>query len=363
MDLTTQIRGNFPKTINKGKPVFSGLIANDKQNAAIQKQIVNLLAYMKEWTSTPNVYEQTGEMLNKSITFFSFLERFADESEASILARFRAIFVRNHDKKWGTPYDVKNVFKQYFPHATIYLIENTNKIDSTEPGLANLLEDGEIETETPTDWTLINCAVSEDARFSKAYGIEMNQAGGILSQVVNINADSTYFLHFFLKGKIDVSVKNNSNEYWDFSSKEWKNTPVYNRFESVEDWNNQSLFFITSENDSSVEIAFNYVDSITYIDYFRLFAKQPYGSFTVIAHFDGNTSVGAFGLAAGNDDPNIESQSETPPQPRYSHYGYFDKNFLSGVPIGFATDIYEDLLDYLRAQGVRAFLDIVVRDF
>lgn len=362
MDLTTQIRGNFPKTINKGKPVFSALVANDKQTAVIEYQIVQLLAYMKEWTSTPDVYEQTGDMLNKTIKFFSFLERFADESEASILNRFRAIFVRNHDTRWGTPFDVKNVFKQYFPHATVYLVENTNKIDSTEPGLANLFADGEIETESPTDWNLTNCSVSEDARFSKTYGIEMNQSGGILSQTVNVDSSSTYFLHFFLKGAVKVVIESSSNKYWDNDSKTWVDEEVSTSF-SAEDWDNQSLFFITSENDLSVTVSFKYDNVLTYIDYFRLFAKQLYGSFTVIAHFDGNTSVGAFGLAAGDADPNIEDSGDTPPQPRYSRYGYYNQSFLSGIPIGFATDIYEDLLDYLRAQGVRAYLDIVIRDF
>ena len=276
MDLLNLMRASFPKTIDKSKPVFSSIICNDKNDASIQKQLIDLFSYMAEWTSTPNVYEQTGDMLMKTVTFFSFIERFADETEKSLKNRFRAIFIRNHDNKWGTPFDVKNVFKQYFPHATIYLVENTNKIDDENPEYANLLKDGDIDTDTPSDWTLINCVASPNANFSKSYGILLNESGGILSQSVNINAESAYYLHFFLKGKIDVSVKSNSDKYWDFTSKTWKNTPVYNRFESVEDWSNQSLFFITGENDSSVEIAFSYVDSITYVDYFRLFALMIY---------------------------------------------------------------------------------------
>lgn len=362
MDLTTQMRSVFPKTINKGKPIFSGLIVNDNQDAAIQKQVVDLLNYMKEWISTPDIYKQTGDMLDKSIRFFSFLERFADESEESLLNRFRAIFVRNHDEKWGTPFDVKNVFRQYFPHAVIYLVENTNKIDSTEPGLANMLLDGDISTDTPTEWTLINCSATKEARFSKGYGIEMNQANGSLSQTVNIETSETYFLHFFLKGKINVVIKSDTKKYWDNNNKVWSNDEVLNNFVS-NDWNNQSLYFITENNMLNVTISFVYDDELAYIDYFRLFHKQPYGSFTVIAHFEGNTAVGAFGLAAGDSDPNIETQSDTPPQPRYGNYGYYDKSYLSGVPIGFASDIYEDLLEYLRAQGVRAYLEIVIRDF
>ena len=361
MELVNQIRECFPKTIDKSKPIFSAIIANDNGDASIQKQLQNLLDYMKEWTSTPNVYEQTGLMLEKTITFFSYLERFADETEQSLKNRFRAIFVRNHDTRWGTCFDVKNVFRQYFPHAVVYLVENTNKIDSTEPGLANMFVDGDIGSDTPDAWSLTNCSATKAARFSKSYGIEMNQSGGILSQEVNVNSDSTYFLHFFLKGNVSVQIKDNHNKYWDNSSKEWKNSPVNNIF-TKEEWDNCSLYFITNNNTSKVTVYFNYVDTLTYIDYFRLFAKQSYGSFTVIAHFEGDTAASAFGLAAGDDDPNIETVQSTPPQPRYGNYGYYDKSFLSGVPIGFATDIYEDLLDYLRAQGVRAFLDIVVKD-
>ena len=361
MDLLTQMRGTFPKTIDKSKPVFSALIANSEGTGAIQKQVADLLQYMKEWTSTPDIYEQTGDMLDKTATFFSFLERFSNETEASFKQRIAAIFIRNHDTKWGTPYDVKSVFKQYFPHAIIYLVENTNKIDAAEPGQGNLFLDGDIETDTPTDWNLTNCSATVSARFSKSYGIELNQAGAVLSQSVNVDSESAYFLHFFLKGKVTVQIKDNANNYWNNTTKEWSASPVDNTYE-LDDWDNISLYFITAENASSVTVYFKYVDTLTYVDYFRLFRKQPYGSFTVIAHFEGNSAVGAFGLAAGDADPNIETQESTPPQPRYGNYGYYDKSYLSGVPVGFAQDIYEDLLDYLRAQGVKAYLEIVIKD-
>ena len=362
MDLLEQMRGTFPKTIDKSKPVFSALVANAQGNGAIQKQLNDLLKYMKEWTSTPDIYKQTGDMLSKTATFFTFLERFADETDASFKQRIAAIFIRNHDTKWGTPFDVKSVFKQYFPHAVVYLVENTNKIDAPEPGLGNLFLDGDIDTDTPTDWTLSNCSATADARFSKSYGIELDQAGGSLSQTVNIDDEATYFLHFFLKGKVAVQVKDNTDKYWNNTTKTWSDTAVDNIFEKDE-WDNISLYFITQEHASSVTVYFNYVDTLTYVDYFRLFKKQPYSSFTVIAHFEGDTAVNAFGLAAGDADPNITTTEPTPPQPRYGNYGYYDKSFLSGVPAGFAQDIYEDLLDYLRSQGVKAFLDIVIKDY
>ena len=382
MDLKNQLRSVFPKTIDKSKPVFSTLIANDNNNAVIQEQLAYLFAYMKEWISTPDVYLQTGVMLMKTITFFSFLERFADETEKSLKNRFAAIFVRKHDKRWGTPTDVKNVFRQYFPSAEIFLVENTNKIDDPVPEFANLLLDGDIDTDTPTDWTLTNCVSSEDARFSKAYGIKFNQAGGTLSQTVELTAredeehnplPTCFFLHFFLKGEINVQIENAAGKWWDYDNKTWKDSPVDNKFTTAVldnegnitsyEWDNRNLFFNITDATDTVTIYFKYDGVETFVDYFRLFQKQLYSSFTVIAHFDGNTASKAFGLASGDADPNITTQEATPPQPRYGNYGYYDKSFLSGIPIGFAKDIYEDLLDYLRAQGVRAYLDIVIRDF
>lgn len=377
MNLLNQMRESFPKTIDKTKPVFSSLIANANNNGALQKQLIDLFAYMQEWTSTPDIYEQTGEMLMKTVTFFSFLVRFADETEHSLKKRFSAIFVRNHDERWGTPFDIKNVFKEYFPHAVIYLVENTNNIDSVEPGMGNLLLDGDIDTPTPEAWTLTNCSAIVDARFSKTYGIELSQSGAVASQTVTVTnrkrtndtepytyKNLTYFLHFFLKGKVNVQVFNSANnKYWDFKNTEWKSTAVNNTF-TTEDWDNCSLYFITEGDDDETDItvSFHYVDTLSYLDYFRLFQKQSYSSFTLIAHYEGNVAQDVFGLAAGESDPNVETTSPTPPQPRYGNYGYYDKSYLSGAPIGYATDIYQDLMDYIRSQGVKAYFSTVIKD-
>ncbi|MBQ6056837.1 MAG: hypothetical protein IJL34_04105 [Treponema sp.] len=357
MNLTTQIQSNFPKTIDKTRSLFSSLVANKNQDAVIQKQIIDLLAYMKEWISTPDIYEQTGKMLLKTVNFFSYLEPFSDESEKSLKNRFAAIFIRKHDTKWGTPFDIIHVFRQYFTHANIYLVENTNPLDTVNPELANLFSDGDITTLEPDGWTLTNCTVDSDARFSKTYGIKFAQPGGILSSdTLTVNSSATYFLHFFMKGKINVQIENNVGSFWNNKTKEWDSASVDNVFETS-DWDNKSMYFITDELTESVTVRFKYVDTLTYCDYFRLFAKQNYGSFTVIAQFEGTTAENVFGLAGGDADPYPF------PQPRYSNYGYYDKSFLSGIAAGYAKDIYEDLLVYLKAQGVQATLEIVNKDF
>ena len=221
--------------------------------------------------------------------------------------------------------------------------------------LAYLEDNIRIEGAIPVTRTLTDCSVSNNI-------ITMPQKTSNADYVGDVASTETYKLKYNFKGRLAVVVQNDNNEYWDFSANTWKSNAVSNEFFSNE--RTEKELSITA-NASTTELTIDYVMIPNYLDYFRLFRKQPYSSFTVIAHFIGNTSMGAFGLAAGDDDPNIvvpDPDPDHPPQPRYGNYGYYDKSFLSGVPIGFANDIYEDLLDYLRSQGVKAFLDIVVKD-
>ena len=64
----------------------------------------------------------------------------------------------------------------------------------------------------------------------------------------------------------------------------------------------------------------------------------------------------AMKLAPGNADPTDKIKD-------YKKYDYFDHAFITGVAAGFAQDIYNDLLNLLRAQGVKAYLEIVVKDY
>lgn len=349
MTIRDQLRANFPKTIDKSAPVFSALVANDEGTGAFEYELNHLIQFMSEWTQTPDVYQQTGEMLDMTIKFFSFLERFTDEKDKSIKNRFAAIFIRNHDQIWGNPYDVKRVFEQYFPSADIYYMENTNDF-ATE----NLITDGDFTTGS-AEWTYTGgAAVDRTARFSKAYGVLMPQSS-TLSQEIDIDNAGTYFVHFFLKGDVKVAIKNNDNDYWDPETETWGATAAYTTF-TKDEWDNCSLFFITDQNMTSIEVEFTgNAATDACIDYVRLFEKQTYSSFTIIAHFEGTSGGETMKLAPGVADPATEISD-------YGLYDYFDHTYVSGVAAGFAQDIYTDLLNLLRPQGVKAYLDIVVKD-
>ena len=351
MTLKDQLRSNFPKTINKTAPIFAALVVNDSGTAAFEYELNFLKSFMQEWVSSYNVYEQSGAMLERTIDFFSFFERFTNETDESLKKRFSSVFVRNHDLVWGTPFDVKDVMRQYFPSANVFLVENTNDTESE-----NLMLNGDF-TDSSDNWTLSGgSALSPDARFSKSYGLSLETSGtAVQSFTVSNLTDTTYFLHFFMKGKLKIRIKNNENKYWNNLTKTWSSTSSYTEFTS-EDWDNKSLYFILNSDitEFDVEISGN-GEQISYIDYIRLFEKKSYPSFTIIVQFTGDSSQDALKLAPGTSDPDAEISD-------YSKYNYFDQSFIVGSETSYSADIYMDILNIIRTQGVKAYLEVITRD-
>ena len=345
MTVKEQLRANFPKIIDKNDPVFATLIANEDGSAVMEYELNHLIEYMKAWTGTPDVYQQTGDMLEKSISFYSFLERFTDETEKSLKNRFGAIFIRNHDEVWGTPYDIKRVFEQYFPQGEIFLVENTNNIEE------NLIANGDFEEEGA--WAEQGCSRSLDNSFSRSYGMSM-PSGSILTQNVTLSDEGAYFLHFFYEGRIRIAVRDTNGNYWNPTTQAWGSSAEYTEFVS-EEWEAGSMFFIAEETNVII-IVEGMRQLPSCIDYVRLYKKHPWASFTVIAHFTGEIGGNVLKLAPGDADPSQEIND-------YGLYDYFGHSYIAGMAAGFAQDVYLGLLELLRAQGVKADIEIVAKDF
>lgn len=343
MTIKEELRGNFPTSIDKTKTEFSALVANDKGTSAIETVLTNLLGYMAEWKNTKNMYEQTGTMLNKSANKISYLERFTDEKDEQFKTRLSAIFVRGGDHVWGTPFNVKRVFEQYFSLANVFVAENTSLIED------NLIKDYDFTNQDTDFWELFNAEISTNARFSKTFGVEFS-ANGTLKQTVDIVSGKAFYLHFFHKGKLFTQIKSNTNKYW--NGKTWQDTIVSIERDSTE-WADSQVFFGLLSDISSIEITFT-GESGTYIDLIRL-SEYKFPSFTVFIQIEGSAAKNSLALAKEKDDP-VESIN-------YDLAGYYEKDFLTGVAAGFAKDIYEDLLSYIKTEGVKAYLEVINKDY
>lgn len=293
------IKSVFPTLINKKKSVFSALFANDSKTGTIETIFNELEETRKVWEiDSANIYNQTGEQLEKTLALFSVLERVNSDTEYTILARLRLLFYRNGDKVWGDKWNILNLFKTFFNSENVWLINNTDD--------ENLLINGDFENQDA--WVLTDGASYErEARFEGTTGILFNSSG-TLEQTVSVNANTVYFLHFFLRGNVRVKITDNNGRYWipEGYTGAWGNTEHWTSFVCSEKWCNRSMFFINDGRVSSVTVTFGYVTGhYGFVDYVRLNKKTKASTFSLIAVFEGTTTDDTANLAPGTNDPII----------------------------------------------------------
>lgn len=343
MTIKEQLRSNFPGNIDKTKKEFCSLIANEDGNAVIESILTDLLTYMSEWKNCKDVYSQEGVMLDKSANLISYMERFTDESDVQFKNRINAIFVRHGDTTWGTPFNIKRVFEQYFELANVFVVENAGTEED------NLIQDFDFNSTESSNWKLNNAEICSKARFSKSFGVNFFNEGSCSQEITEIKKETPYYLHFFYKGEIKVCIQDDEGMYW--NNHAWTNEKSEIKLESSE-WKDGQIFF-KNHFSSQILISF-YGTENTYLDYIRL-SEYKFPSFSVLIQIEGSVAKNALSLASGRKDPdeNID----------YEKAGYYDKSFLTGVAAGFAKDLYEDLLSYIKSTGIKGNLEIVNKDY
>jgi hypothetical protein len=303
------LRYSFSSLVNKDGKIFKALVANPEGTGTIERVFSDIEAAREEWCNNPDLYNQNGEILEKTLSFFSFLSRLFEESDESLKKRNELLFYRGGDTVWGDTWNIRKIFRLYFNTDSVYIVNNTNSIGE------NLLRDGDFEKQT--DWELDGCSHDISARFSERIGIKFEDYG-ICSQSVLANTESTYFLHFFLRGKLNVQITDNNGRYWNKNIGEfggWTTAETSDTFNS-EEWDAKSIFFLTDDQVSGVTIKFVGVhNESAMLDYVRLFLKENYPSFTMIVVFGGIYTDDTMGMAPGKDDPVVRRN--------YDGFGHF----------------------------------------
>lgn len=326
------IKSVFPTLVNKSGKTFKALLADGEGGGAIESIFEDLEETRKAWTENKSIYTQSGEQLQKSLAVFSVISQLQDESEATYLKRNELLFYRNGDKVWGDKWNVLNIFKAFFNNENVYLVNNT------EPFEDNLLEDGNFERKYA--WTLEDCTYKHEARFEETTGVLFNASGTCL-QSVNVAKDTSYFLHFFLKGNIRVQIKDNNGRYWNPKGGEfgsWSSAEYSLHFESS-DWDNKSFYFITDVNVASVQVIFLYEPGYyAFLDYVRLNEKTGTSTFSLIAVFEGVYSDETANLAPGTNDDIVAFDYDTmgfhsPSGEDAGETDYDSLSYLDDVPL------------------------------
>jgi hypothetical protein len=252
---------------------------------------------------------------------------------------------RKQDAIWGNKWNIMHVFETYFTGRNIYMAENTSSADK------NIISNGDFEEDD--GWTLGGgAAIDRSARFSKDDGLLFNTAGSCAQDVEGLDP-AVYVFHFFLKGKCGVQVVNGDGRYWNAKTLTWSVSPVTNNYNNAE-WDNAS-FFLKIVDTTDITISFLGAGEIGFIDYVRLYKKEMNPSYTLVVNYEGYTvTMKTLHLAAGEKDPNDKI-------PDYSKENYFDNSFMVGSESSYAQEIYQDILDTVRPQGIKVYVEFVER--
>ncbi|MCL2174490.1 MAG: hypothetical protein FWB73_00445 [Treponema sp.] len=360
------LRSSFSTFVNKDGKIFKAFIANPKGDGTIE-QILNDVEKVRDaWCNNSDVYNQTGEQLEKTLSFFSFLERTYGESDESLKRRNELLFYRDGDTIWGDVWNIRKIFQKYFNTKYIYIVNNTNPINE------NLLKDGDFEARNA--WELDGCSYDEEARFCESTGIKFADSG-TCKQTVEVNQDSTYFLHFFVEGKIEVEIKDNKGRYWNKQNGEFGSwsTEIKRTEYSSDIWDAKNIFFITDNEVSSVTITFiGLRNQSAFLDYVRLFLKEAYSTFTLLVVFGGIYTEDTLGFAPGTNDFHLNEK--TPLELRnddkegemvdYQKMSYIEQSHIFGIEgsIEKAKEIYTELLEMVGAGGIIYYIEILTKE-
>lgn len=325
------IRQNMQTSLNRDGEIFRALLADkDSEDGTLEKIFQDVKAAIQSWTEKKSAYELEGEALTRFFNLFSVLKKQQNESEEAYLKKNQLIFQRADESVWGTTWEILHTFKRYFGIDTVWLVNNAVSYDE------NLLINGNFER--VGGWTLEEgAAYSQNARFEESTGVLL-AGGGKISQSVDVGAGKTYFLHFFLYGKLRVKITDNNSRFWSANSGEfgeWVNAETTKEFASLNAWDCKSIFFLTDDTVSRVTIEFIGVDGFdTSLDYVLFHEKTIASTYSLIAVFEGKYTDQTASLAPYNEDP-VKATN-------YDAMGYFAQGKADMNAEYENTDFFED---------------------
>lgn len=392
MKLGDFIKSTFSTLINKSCGIFKALLSDDG-NGTMEMLLSDAERCRAEWCNDTDFYKMSGERLEKCAALFSVLKRIYEEDDESFKKRMGLLLHRNGDTVWGDNWNILNVLRSYFDSENVWICNSTD--DSTH----NLIADPDFERMTV--WALsgdVNYSV--DAKFSGAVGVSFAGTGSC-SQTVPLSHDTTYFLHFFLSGSINIVIQDNLGRYYNTLSGDfgaWQQERCVNSFSS-ERWDANRLFFITDANVENVNIIFEFATGNAFLDYVRLYAMDGSSTFSIIVQNSGVTTEETLVLAPGESDQmkapvlefagffagsqDVEVSSEnldgyvfvevdtwcmTDDKNNnlitldYDLMSYYDNSFVYGAAGIKAQTVHEELIKIMAAGGTIPFVELILKD-
>lgn len=350
-DIGKRLREHFSPKFNKSGEIFGALVANENGTGAIEQMFKYGDTVMETYAKSGNVYELDSALLDQAMKVLSYFERFYNESDESFVKRNKSIFIRNYDETFGTVWNLKHVFEYYFPGARIFSIDNIGLWTN------NLLVNSSFESNEPEEinmWELGNAVISSLGAFAGEKGVVF-QNNGVIKQSVQVE-NGYYFVTVAIKGKGDIEVigeNGNAKKLFKIGEKIVDGVGSKRRV-STNDWDFVQLFFHCDETETiSVNV---YGDMDTKLDLVTLDKKENYPRFVVYVWFDG--------VSIGDKTLHLSTEGEDPIEGiDYDKESYYNNAFFVGSSgKSFAEDIYNDILNMVKAAGTKGELMLLTME-
>jgi hypothetical protein len=341
--------------INTEDELYKVIFSDDEGNGAAAIELDTVLDFINYYTKTDDVRNHKGYTLEMIIKEFTGFRRMLYEPDSVYLRRFLAITERKKDEVWGTKWNIQHVFEAYFNWVKIYMSEYTNDITK------NLLLNGDFEDVDDTWETGGEAEYTGDARFSGKRGLFFTGMPGTCKQGISDLQEGVYTLHFFIKGKCGVKIRNSHGRYWNATARpnnyilKWQDGTFINEF-SGDAWQDVFCFIVLPE---TMGIAIEFVsleNENCCIDYARLFKKPLNPTYTVIVQYEGyQITDKTLHLAKGKDEP-IDGVD-------YSKESYFDHHYIVGRLGTHRREVFNSLLEIIRPLGIQPFLEFIEKEY
>lgn len=351
-DIGKRLFDNLPPKFNRNGEILNALIANNEGTGALEKMFLYGDTVKENYAKADNVYEMASGLIDQTMDMFSFFERFYNESDGSFVKRNKSIFVRGGDITFGTAWNVQHVFEYYFPAAKIFLVDNIGRW--TE----NILVNSNFESDLPSEiakWTMTGCVLNKDGAFSGGKGVYFT-SNGIVSQSAMVDGGKYYFVTCAVNGHVTINVtdKSGNNKTLYTIGEKINGSGGSGRSVDTENWRFIQMFFFADKTEE-LKISIS-GDKDSKVDLITLDKKKDYPCFVVYAWFDG--------VMVGGKTLHLSKSGEDPiPGINYNKESYFDDTFFSGVSGNtFAADIYQDILNMVKAAGTKGDIVLLTKE-
>lgn len=349
-------------------------LPNDYNCGALANPLEYVYQFIREITEG-ELHDLEEPYIDIVVYFFTGLKRFPGEGNTDLVRRMESLLVREDEwrsERFGTPWDIMNVFSYYLDKSLLFYIPNHVVTD--------LLTNGDFEDPIGSEWTILPSGdrSTEDA-FTGTYKLDFTGFDSAYQTVAVFGG--AYILNCFVKplagppegfasmwedsetayqnasysdqdfmlssggsapvGELDVFnlvvQRDSDNKFYNIATEEWSVSGPTNTFTMEGDQYTLAEFFIVTDGNYNITIKFEKIVDFL-LDHVE-FGDKLYPAFELL-YLDVGLAVGFSSM-----------WEELGP---FDNASFMDQDFMfSSATSNYTDTYYQELLDMVKASGIK----------